>query len=80
MICPSCKQESGAKVMYMGFPMKLCYAEKCSCLWGFWSFIVMLFPWNMDGHWVFVGYERYWPSLWYWIRYGTDELNERKQK
>jgi len=36
--CPECGCEAD-KVIYMGFPMKLCPNERCNTLWGFWSWI-----------------------------------------
>ncbi len=42
--CPLCGYEA-MKVIYMGFPMKLCMnEEECNCLWGMWSWVLRVFP------------------------------------
>jgi hypothetical protein len=38
MKCPLCESLS-KKVIYMGFPMKMCPDSSCNCMWGFWSWI-----------------------------------------
>lgn len=75
MKCVNCQKETAKKVIYMGFPMKLC--TDCHTLWGFWWFILILFPWSMDGEFAFMTYKgSYWLALWYWLRYGFDGLDE----
>lgn len=58
--CPSCKKKA-TKVIYMGLPMRLCDdTENCSTLFGFWSFIVLITPFNG----VFLTYTgSYWSAL-----------------
>ena len=60
--CPRCSEES-AKVIYMGFPMRLCSDDECNTLWGFWSWVPL--PW-FNG--CFLEYEgSYWAALWHWM-------------
>ena len=60
--CPRCDCEAH-KVIYLGLPMKLCSDEPCRCLWGFWSWVPVL--WFNGG---FMEYEgSYWPALWHWL-------------
>lgn len=65
--CPSC-QSDAEKVIYAGFPMKICSNESCNTLWGFWSFI--------PGFWfngVFFEYEEsYIKGLIEWFKYEED--------
>ena len=62
MKCPLCSRP-GEKVIYAGFPMKLCTDNECRCLWGFWSFIPHV---SFNGF--FFTYEgSYLPALWTWL-------------
>lgn len=45
MNCPLCDNVS-IKVIYYGFPVRLCQVKSCSCLFGFWSNITVHFPFN----------------------------------
>lgn len=45
MNCPVCKDES-FKVIYMGFPMKMCSDDACRCVHGFFSPIMGFIPFN----------------------------------
>ena len=62
-VCPLC--HSGAiKVIYYGLPFNLCENEECSCLWGFWYFLVGYLPFN--GY--MFGYSgSYWSAFWCWL-------------
>jgi hypothetical protein len=66
--CPLCGADA-RRVLYCGAPMKLCRAEECSCVFGWWEWVLRAFPWNVDGAWAFVPYERgdYWRALWAWL-------------
>jgi len=69
MKCPLCGEDA-KKVIYLGFPMKLCSDDGCSCLWGFWSWAPEL--WS-DGCFAFMQYDGwYLPALWHWL-FGNDE-------
>jgi len=60
--CPLCGAESD-KVIYMGLPMRFCSDEYCNCLWGFWSWIPIMW---FNG--VFMTYEGYYlPALMHWL-------------
>lgn len=72
--CPLCGAPPD-KLMYLGLPMKLCSDERCSCLWGFWSFVAVHCQLN-DGGWMFVTYDRYWPALWAWLTGKLDGEDE----
>jgi len=48
MKCPHCDNLSD-KVIYMGFPMRLCCDPSCSTVFGLWSFICFTFCW-IDFH------------------------------
>lgn len=74
MTCPTCKA-APIKVIFMGFPMKLCSEFYCSTIWGFWSFILDILPITTGGMWAFLGYEgRYLSALWYWMKNGCEEV------
>lgn len=68
--CPICSQPS-IRVIYMGFPLLLCSDEECSCLFGWWMWLMDHVPYN---GW-FMTYEgSYWPALWAWLtNWGEDE-------
>lgn len=63
--CPACGAKA-IRVMYSGFPGKLCESEECSTGWGFWTFMWTIVPFN--GH--FVGYAKrgYLRALWSFLR------------
>jgi hypothetical protein len=66
--CPLCKGSDTHKVIYMGFPMKLCGSNTCNCVWGFWSIVPLIFPINTFGYFSFMGYTgHYLPALWFWM-------------
>lgn len=68
MKCPACDHKA-VKVIYAGFPMKLCEDQNCSTLWGFWSFIPGLY---FNG--MFIEYEgSYLGGLWYFLFGDLDE-------
>lgn len=59
------------KVICAGIPLKLCSNEDCNCVWGFWSWIFDLLPFN--GY--FMIYRKgYLDALWHWL---TEPLEER---
>lgn len=43
--CPECGQEA-EKVIYAGIPANLCITPVCSTLWGFFSGLIVLLPFN----------------------------------
>ena len=45
MECPNCDSGS-TKVIYMGLPMRICWANKCNTMFGFWSIILYVVPFN----------------------------------
>ena len=61
--CPNCGQES-MKVIYYGLPMKFCSDEECNTMFGFWSFICPLLPFN---GWLFVYEGSYIYALYLWL-------------
>lgn len=66
--CPQCDCE-GEKVIYLGFPMKLCPNEWCNTVWGNWSWVAHRW---FNGY--FMRYDgNYLPALWHWL---TGDLNE----
>lgn len=52
------------KVIYMGFPMRLCSNPACNEMSGFWSWIPTLY---FDGK-VAVYEGNYWGALWAWLK------------
>jgi hypothetical protein len=61
--CPLCGS-SHEKVIYAGLPLKLCVKKDCNCVWGFWSRLFYLLPFNG----VFMKYHgSYWRALWHWL-------------
>jgi len=61
--CPVCRC-SGDKVLYAGIPLRLCVNEKCNNIWGLWSFLMLVVPFN--GY--FLVYEgNYFIALWDWL-------------
>lgn len=67
MICPRCG-DGAYRVIYAGFPMKLCKNGKCNCVWGFFSWVPSL----MFNGWFAVFEGSYWRALWRWL-VGTPE-------
>lgn len=60
--CPDCGCFM-VKVIYMGFPMRLC--NRCSRLAGFWSFLLDdVLPFN---GYFFVYEKSYLKALWHWL-------------
>lgn len=67
--CPDCGS-AGWRVIYLGFPMKLCEDDACCTVWGFWSWLPFWFPVVSDTGFKFTAYEpgHYWSSLRAWLR------------
>lgn len=73
MKCPQCKTENPVRVIHGGFPLWFCKngtapdGEQCSCLWGFWMFILHIIPFN--GHLFVYDHKRFpYPvALWKWL-------------
>lgn len=67
-LCPLCGSESH-RILYLGAPMKLCSSVECSCVFGWWEWVIRWFPVTDGESWAFVAYERgrYWPALWAWL-------------
>lgn len=63
MKCEKCGSQM-SKVIYMGFPMRLCESDLCGYrVAGFWSWVT---EWHFNG--IFWGYEgSYFPALWDWL-------------
>ena len=62
--CDLCGKDEALKVVAYALPMRLCMADGCHYLWGFWSFVFAVLPFN--GH--FLAYERGYPAaLWRWL-------------
>lgn len=77
MACPLCASD-GAKVIYMGFPMRLCMNAGCFALYGFWSWVMDVFPvpteTDYGPQWKFFVYNGpFLPALWAWIRGECEE-------
>lgn len=65
--CPSCG-EHALKVLYLGAPMKLCSSERCSTLWGMFSWLAVCLPVSINGYWAFYVYSCGYPrALWRWL-------------
>jgi hypothetical protein len=63
MKCPNCGINAD-KVLYCGIPMKLSMNYNCRTLFGFWSFMVHLAPFNG----MFITYTgSYLDALWYFL-------------
>lgn len=67
MICIGCKKDTAGKVIYAGMPVKFCFDEECAVLWGFWSYPMLLLP--FDG-WFFAYEGNYFIALYHWLRHG----------
>ena len=66
--CPICGKHS-EKVIYYGLPHRLCNNENCNCLFGFWSGLTTLLPFNG----VFMKYDgQYFPAMLRWL-FGAEE-------
>ncbi len=61
--CLLCRSPSH-KVIYFGFPMRLCSDIRCSCLFGFWERVTRYLPFNGM---FFVYHGSYLPALWLWL-------------
>jgi len=57
--CPICNQP-GQAAIYMALPVWLCPDDRCSTLWGFWSWVpaLMYTGWFMTYDGTFRGYLR----------------------
>jgi hypothetical protein len=73
MACPVCKSAVPfLKVIYMGFPMRLCATEDCGCLQGMWSLVLHIGLVPFNGY--FMTYDRgYLNALWCWLTSGWDD-------
>jgi len=66
--CPLCGGDF-YKVIYFGFPMKMCKDEECGCGWGFWAWIPGIY---------YTGYcmsytGPYLKALWFWLFHIPEE-------
>lgn len=59
---PACANEDFTKIMYLGFPMKFC--QRCTNIWGLWSFLPMWFGFNGV---LFMYTGGYWKGLWHYL-------------
>lgn len=71
MTCPDCGSPA-AKVIYFGFPMKLCLWDECSLVFGFWGFVAWVCPiptlTEFGPMFKFVRYDdAYLVALWRWV-------------
>lgn len=68
--CPLCEGDA-YRVIYAGFPMWLCRAADCSCVWGFWSWVSTL-PIPQDEFAFFAYTGSYWRALLRWLMGGFE--------
>lgn len=66
--CPICDKTS-IKVIYYGFPVRICEDGTCSCMFGFWTNITSIFPFN---GWMMEYEGSYFKALYDWIRGGVE--------
>jgi len=64
MKCPTCGVES-SKVLYMGIPVRLCNDRNCNTVFGFWSWLMALVPFN---GFFFVYEGSYLKAMYDWLR------------
>ncbi len=77
MTCPEC-QGDASKVLYLGLPMRLCLTEECHTVWGFWSYVPVMFPIvtsdGFEAGFAFTPYEGpYLAALWCWLMHEGHE-------
>lgn len=67
--CKHCGSDT-SKVIYAGFPMRLCVNGFCNGVDGFWSFVVSAMPIATDdGEFAFMAYDgSYLRALFAWLR------------
>jgi hypothetical protein len=75
MSCPICAGPV-RKVIYYGLPLRLCEDEECSCLFGFWFWLVEHLPFN---GWMMVYEGAYGPALWHWLTVPNDDDDEEDE-
>jgi|GEM_PF-3495887 len=61
--CPACGAK-GIKVIYAAIPAKFCTNMECNTLWGRFSFLITLLPFN---GWFFVYEGNYFRALFSWL-------------
>lgn len=61
--CTECESKT-YKVLYAGFPMRLCSNPHCAAIFGFWAFVLEWLPFT--GY--FVKYDHYWSALWWLVK------------
>lgn len=44
--CPRCRNSGRFRVLYAGLPLWLCSDPDCHCVWGFWSSLFFMLPFN----------------------------------
>lgn len=65
--CSICKKEMW-KVIYAGFPMRLCSNEECNNVSGFWSFVIDLLDPILPFNGMFYRYGNWYiPALFRWL-------------
>lgn len=70
--CPACEKESH-KVLYLGFPMRLCEdGQECANLFGFWSFIPAI--WFNGTFMEYTG--SYFSALWSFLFDPIDDMDD----
>lgn len=65
--CPRCNS-TGWRVLYAGIPLRLCPDPDCCCVWGFWSWLFFLLPFNGMFFVCRPGPFSYLRALWAWLR------------
>lgn len=76
MKCPSCEQPTGRKVFYAGIPAKLCTEDDCGTIWGPFSFLLLIIPFN---GW-FLDYTdgNYFGALWHFLKGDFSDMDEEE--
>jgi hypothetical protein len=64
-------KQNSIKILYMGFPMKLYEQSNPPIIWGFWSFIPVIFPiYDQELGFEFKPYRgSYLKALWCWLNH-----------
>lgn len=73
MICINCQRDTADKAIYAGLPVRMCFADDCNTLWGFWSELMLYLPFN---GWFYRYEGSYLVALYHWLRYADCEEEE----
>ena len=61
--CPLCANNR-MKIIYYGLPANFCENDQCNCMWGFWTNITNMLPFNGA---LFVYSGNYFTALYDWM-------------